>query len=601
MRYLRSKRGRVGLGVLAAIASVTLLVVLPALASSAASPNVPSTSSPGGVVPTTVAIGGNATCSNVFNKVAALPMLQTAQTPTVPNSGTGSFSSGGITFGMTVTNAPQNAGQRLAITSNPLVAIAGVAVNGGTNNAAYDYTGLDFGKGVLTGTGWVSSDGNLSAPAKNSNQTYTMSHLTICYRPLASISGTVIDAGSNSPLGGDAITIVDNQTNGTTTLNTGNDGTFSSPQPIGDTYTICAAVPGGYPTETAPKQGDPATTSCGANYAPVGYSRTLTSGGSPGNNFSFQSLRTISGKVYSDNNLTGTYDPGSNLQPNDALLAGSWTIQLFDSTVGSAAPVGSGTSSGGSYSFQAPVIPGHSYKLCEVPPTNASASTPWVQTEPQANANVTCTSSVGGVNALKWGASFTGANADPAPQNFGNVVGSVCSNTSTFGGGAVQALMPGNANGCLKPNSFAFAAGTDSNTNKQFASVAVGDPTGNQYAPVVEKIVLRDDLKADGTPTYTGLEYTAGSVSTLTPMASCTVDAGDLMDPTNTTDYGAASSPDFRLAHQYAVLRSENGPPVLPASQTACLISSTISGAIGEPGTLTAYVYATADSLYTTR
>ena len=32
----------------------------------------------------------------------------------------------------------------------PAVAIAGVAVNGGTDNAAYDYTGLDYPPGSLT-------------------------------------------------------------------------------------------------------------------------------------------------------------------------------------------------------------------------------------------------------------------------------------------------------------------------------------------------------------------------------------------------------------------------------------------------------------------
>ena len=223
-----------------------------------------------------------------------------------------------------------------------------------------------------------------------------------------------------------------------------------------------------------------------------------------------------------------------------------------------------------------------------------------MQTDPQANPSVTCAYSLNTVQALNWGASFTGGTSDQT-QNFGNVAGSACSNNTAFGGTNVQALMPGNAGGCLKPNAFAFASGHDSDTNKQYVSVAVGDPTGNEYAPVVQKITFQDDLKSDGTPTYTGLEYTAGSVTTQTPMASCTVNASALMDPNNTVDYGASSPSDFRLSDAYAGLRSENGPPVLPAGQTACLISLTISGSAGEVGMLTAYVFATADSIYTTR
>ena len=596
MRYLRSRRGLAGLSFVAAFAAVTLFVVLPALASSPGS-SVPPASIPGGITPIDVGIGGNATCSNVFPKVNGLPNLKTYLnvSPT-----TGTSSAVGTSFGLTMSNP--SGGQRLAITSSPAVAIAAVALNGGTDNAAYDYTGLDFLPGVSTG--WVSGDGNLHAPAKNQNQTYTISHLTICYRLLATISGKVFnDAdGSGSATqtgigpGTSEIRIFDNTTKKLSDVNTLADGTFSSPQPIGDSYTVCAKLPSGYANQSAPSG-----TSCGSatGYAPAGYTFTLATGGSSTSNFGFQSLRTISGTIYSDNNLDGKFQ-NNNLAPADTLLNGSWTVQLFDTTVGSATPVGSGASASGAYSFQAPIVPGHAYKLCEIPPSNPSAGAPWVQTEPVANASVTCTSSLNGVQALNWGASFTGSGDQS--QNFGNVVGSACSNTNTFGGGNVLALMPGTPNGCLKSNAFAFASGHDSNTDKQYVSVAVGDPTKQDtFAPIVEQITFQDDLQANGTPTYTGLEYTAGSVTTQTPMQSCTVQASQLMDSTNTVDYGAAADPDFRLNHTYAVLRTENGPPVLPGTQTACLISLTISGQAGETGTLTALVYSTADSIFTTR
>ena len=69
---------------------------------------------------------------------------------------------------------------------------------------------------------------------------------------------------------------------------------FHSPQPIGDSYTVCAKLPGGYANQSVPATGS-GVTSCPTGWAPLGYSVTLGSGGSTGNDFGFQSLRTISG------------------------------------------------------------------------------------------------------------------------------------------------------------------------------------------------------------------------------------------------------------------------------------------------------------------
>ena len=199
----------------------------------------------------------------------------------------------------------------------------------------------------------------------------------------------------------------------------------------------------------------------------------------------------------------------------------------------------------------------------------------------------------------------TGGAGDVTPQNFGNAVGSQCSNTTAFGGGGVQALMPGTASGCLKQNTFAFANGLDA-TNTQYASIAAGDTTQASYAPIVEKITFNDPLKKNGTPTYTGLEYTAGHITTLTPMLPCTVAArmdaqhpNGVLDPTNTGDYPGSTNTDLFLNHKYVtVFRTDSPGDPLPAGETACLIMVDISGASVGSGTLTAYVFSTADSGY---
>ena len=115
-------------------------------------------------------------------------------------------------------------------------AIAGIGIKGGSESAAYDYTGLSISPGVTTG--WAASDGNLHATAskytvsggvENPSQWYSISQTTVCYRVLAPISGAVFtDAnGSGQPgagqtgFGGLNVTIVDNTTHGQTTVTDG--------------------------------------------------------------------------------------------------------------------------------------------------------------------------------------------------------------------------------------------------------------------------------------------------------------------------------------------------------------------------------------------
>jgi hypothetical protein len=605
MRFLRSKRGLAGVGALAAVLGITLFVVLPAVASNPGD-KVPPPSAPGNITPTDVAIGGNGVCANIFPKLWARGDVK--EYDNVNPLSTANFVPSGnpdtATFKLTLSGT--NQAQLLQVESTN-AAIFAMGIKGGNDTAAYDYLGSDYSS-PTTGPAqkWVTTDGTLHAPASklsrsgDPTQWYGISLLNVCYRLVAPITGRVFNdangSGSSSQTGIAAtneVTIVDTTTGGTTTVNTGANGSFSSSQPIGDTYTVCAKFPSGFGTQTVPTSGY----SCPSGYAPLGYTFTLTSSGSSGNNFGFQSLRTISGQIYNDSNLNGDYDPSGTLLPHDSALGAGWTIKLYDTT--SSTFGNSGTSaSNGTYSFTAAIASGDSYKLCALPPSGDT--TTWVQTEPRPTGSSPTCDDV--TSALHWGAGFTGGTSDVS-QDFGNHAGNNCTSNEAMGSGDILALMPADSNGdCVKPNTFAFASGTDpSNDNKQYVGIAVGDPTqATEWAPVVEKITFTDPLQTNGTPTYTGLEYIAGSVTTVTAMQSCTVAAGTLLDPDNGADYGGqnAAISDLYLAHDYTGLRTTgSGAPVLPTGQTACLIKIDITGESGGTGTLVAYVYSPADSI----
>src|SRR4029079_1493464 len=218
------------------------------------------------------------------------------------------------------------------------------------------------------------------------SQWYGISQLNACYRLTASVSGKVYDAATNAGLGASQeVTIADNTTGGTTTVDTASDGTFSSRQPIGDSYTVCAKFPSGYGTQSTPTSG----AACPSGYAPLGYTFTLASGGSSTSNFGFLALRTISGEIYKDLNLNGTYDPSGTLTPNDQPGNTGWTVNLYDTTsatptlIASGSPTTTTTPAGGApynFRFSASIVPNDSYTLCLVP-SPADASTTWVQTQ----------------------------------------------------------------------------------------------------------------------------------------------------------------------------------------------------------------------------
>ena len=542
---------------------------------------MPPASSPGAVTPIDVGIGGNATCSNVFPKVGALPSLKTYLNV---NPTTGTSSADGTSFGLTMSNP--SGGQRLAITSSPAVAIAGVALNGGTDNAAYDYTGLDFPHGATTS--WVSADGNLHAPAKNPNQTYTISHLTICYRLLATISGTVFtDAnGSGSPtgqagLGNVTVTLKDNTTGYQTTATTPNGGAFSFNQPVGDSYTVCSTLPTGY-QQSAPTSGG-ATCTTGAT---GGYLHPVPSTGSTNNNFGFRPLGSVAGTVFNDVNQNLANDDGSPL--------GGWTVTLY----GGAQPVSTTSNTDGSYKINAAFSTSTQYTLCETPPSGAPAGNTWAQDVPLPSSTTVCGPNKNGngasgvPNELLKGLQFTPGNGRRHDHRQGLRATSRQSRaipTEPF-------LLPPGYDVNLPPSTCS-TTGTKAHTGfvvdsgvepdgTPFVSVWTGDSLGAKV-PLLEHINFPDALNPDGTLKYTHLVYTDPFPFTGTPvtMPACKVDPRDASDPTklSTTpvDY---TSPD-------------NSSAVLPSGATSCVISLTTSGTVASGGSLDAEVYSAVDGL----
>jgi hypothetical protein len=652
MKYLRSMRGFATVGAIAAVVGVTMWVVLPALASNPGDKVLPpstyptfsgslATTLPGslyngmspayatGVTPIDRPVGGNGSCADPALFPTIMSTFTAAREYDNPNptSSTGYVASGsgdGAQFQSIVSGS--NKSQVLEVDARS-AAILGIAVNGGNDTTAYDYTGLQFGVGVPQG--WTPADGNLHAPAskftvsgttETVQQSYGVSHLTVCYLPLATISGRAYAQGGsgNTPLSGMLVTVYDTTTGKTVAQQTvstsdsnGNrlgsttnqNGDYAVSVPVGDSYKVCVQSRTGY-TETSPS-GPPSPQCSPPGQAPYGRTvSSLTSSGQSGQDFVFTQQITISGQVYNDLNLNGKFDhlSGSNCvdssnnavpTPCDTTVGTGWTVGLYHTTSGSSTFVASGGTTGsGTYSFTASVIPTDSYKLCVTPPV----ATKLVQTEPRPTSSSPTCDDV--TSALQWGFGFTGGTSDVS-QNFGSAAGFDCSSANAFGSGGVLALMPGSGSGCLKDNTFAFANGVDpSNDGKQYVGVAVGDPTDTtQFAPVVEKITFTDPLQDNGTPQYTGLEYIAGSVTSVHPMQSCNIASTALLDAGNSTDYGAGAPTDMRLNQTYAqLLGTETPNPPLPSGETACLISIDITGASGGSGTLTAYVYTTADS-----
>ena len=169
------------------------------------------------------------------------------------------------------------------------------------------------------------------------------------------------------------VTIYDKATRGHTTVQAGADGTFSSPQPIGDSYTVCVASPGDGYHQTFPAK------DTGGCVDPRGYTvSNLGLTGSSGNNFGFQALSTISGRVYNDSsNENGTYDSGE---------AQAWTVNLYKGTDTTPVATTTSSSSDGLYTLKAQLENGTDYTVCEIP----GDSNVWAQGIPDPTTDDVC-------------------------------------------------------------------------------------------------------------------------------------------------------------------------------------------------------------------
>lgn len=198
MKYLRSRRGIAGVGAIAALVCVTLLVVLPAVASSPGEfVNPPSGA---GVLPYDVGVGGNGVCSNLFTAGHSLGAVKEYDNGN-PKTATGAKSGNndGVTFDVTVHN-PSNTSQSLDVTAHG-AAILGIGIKGGTQSTAYDY----LHNTAVVPAGYVTSDTGLHAPLQNNSYTvdankvesgssfYSISLLNVCYTVLSYVQGAVYE------------------------------------------------------------------------------------------------------------------------------------------------------------------------------------------------------------------------------------------------------------------------------------------------------------------------------------------------------------------------------------------------------------------------
>jgi hypothetical protein len=582
MTFLRSKRGLAGLGALAAIVGVTLLVVLPALASNPGERVLPA-STPAGLVPVDVSVGGNGSCSNLFSSaVSGLPSLKEYDNPNPQNAaGQPSGNGDGVTFNLALGGSNKSQVLQLGSTN---AAIAGIGINGGTDSTVYDYTGRNWAPGVTQK--WVAGDGNLHAPAskfsvkngvESPSQWFGISHLTVCYRLLAPISGKVFnDAnGSGLPSGQDGIdgvpvTIVDNTTGYSATVTTANGGVFSSDQPVGDSYTVCSASPGAGYLQSSPASG----ASCPGGLH--GYAITGGSGGSTTNYFGFQPTGSVAGTVYDDKNQNQAND-------DDSPLSG-WTVTLY----GGAQPVSTSTGSDGTYKLTVAFSTTTTYTLCETP-TPPPAGKTWAQDVPLPSTQTVCGS---GANELPKGLQFMpGSVSDTITgKDFGNVEAVTCNPDGTVPSpnpGTYAVNVPPSScttGGSKQHTGFVVDSGLQPN-GTPYVSVWTGDSLGAKV-PLLEHINFPNALNADGTLEYTHLVYTDAFPFTgaLQTMPSCQVDP---RDPTDHT----------KLATHY--LDQSTAGEVLPPGATSCVIALTPSGTVGATpaGALVADVYSDVDGL----
>jgi len=305
MNFMRSRRRLAGLAVAAIAVGVMSFVVLPAVASN---PNdLVGPASGKGVLPVDEAIGGNGTCSNLFPNLANVSEYDNSN-PRTTRTAAPSGHQDGASFDLSLTTDKTSKNQFLDFTAHGAAVLA-VGVNGGNDTAAYDYTAATPAvAGVTNGytpnaTGAVTSDTGLHAPAQSwsstttttggttvevpPSQLYSVSHLTICYLPVLSVSGTVFDdlnqdgvkgtSTTDPGLSGWTINLSKDGTQVVATATSSSNGAYSLSAPFaaGSTYSICETPPSGTWAQTlpAPSSGSVCTA---AGQLPKGYQVTAS-------------------------------------------------------------------------------------------------------------------------------------------------------------------------------------------------------------------------------------------------------------------------------------------------------------------------------------
>ncbi len=305
------------------------------------------------------------------------------------------------------------------------------AIKGGTDTTVYDYTGLQYGAPAPVRDRVGSpTDGNLHAPAskypssrkngvENPSQWYGISQLTVCYRVLAPISGTVFnDAnGSGSPTGQAGIgplnvTIDDKATRGQTTVQAG--GRRDILVAAADRrllHGLRPRRPGTAITRRFPRKTRAVALTRGDTRSPSSAwaaRREATSA---------SSLSAPSpGRVYNDSsNENGTYDSGE---------AQAWTVNLYKGTGTTPVATTTSSSSDGLYTLKAQLENGTDYTVCEIP----GDSNVWAQGIPDPTSDDVCKN----LDGLRKGHVVTGTGAAQTipSEDFANVQAEACPDPS---------------------------------------------------------------------------------------------------------------------------------------------------------------------------
>lgn len=609
MRYSTvRKKAAAGGVVVAALVALMLLVVLPALASSS-TPTADVSNE--GVPPYTVADGGQNDDCSVFYPGSTVSSDNTTVTLSdgttlhqfyvnnPKNTPTATDPATGATFNLSVSSSNTT----LSYTSTG-AKIWDVGINGGKQSNQYHYPPNSTPPGTASGaTDWpiVTQDGNLHAPLQGYNKDgtpnyYSVSHTAFCYQSYTvPISGTVFSDlnGDGSQDGtpteggvsGATVTLTNTTTGQSTTTQTAADGTYSFNQQYGTTYTICVTPPTSAFVQTFPTSG----TTC-PGIASVGYSVTPTTSGSPDNNFGLEPYGSVSGIVYQDVNGPAGGGPDGHYQSSLDTPLGGWTVNLYKGTT--LVDTTTSNASTGTYNFTVLFDAGAQYTVCVTPDSGS-----WAQSEPLPSAGDIC-----GSPNLPKGQQFTPTlGSDSFTENFGvaPAIGEgTCPPQTPFGGDQTGGELQIQLGQCKAGQTFVFDTGNYPPPNgAPWASVWAGDQTLVKV-PMIEKWLFPDPIKADGTPTYTHIDYTDvfpydPSVAQQMPM--CKLDPRDSSDPNGMTLSTNLGGYNYTLdTNKGRVLPSYNPDGTTPA--TSCAISIRIYVDASGNSWLEVYAYSDIDS-----